>query len=61
MCGHWQSRFDADLHGRRVDRSAAGFARAMVSCHSFLRLARLAGPLMTGGGSLVDAGHQAVG
>lgn len=43
-----------DLHGRVVDCSAAGFALAMdVSCHSFLRMARLAEPLMTGGGCLL--------
>jgi enoyl-[acyl-carrier protein] reductase I len=43
-----------DLHGRVVDCSAAGFARAMdVSCHSFIRLARLAEPLMTDGGTLL--------
>lgn len=41
-----------DLHGRVVDCSAEGFARAMdVSVHSFLRMIRLAEPLMTGGGS----------
>jgi enoyl-[acyl-carrier protein] reductase I len=40
----------ADLHGRVVDCSAEGFALAMdVSCHSFLRMAHLAEPLMTGG------------
>lgn len=43
-----------DLHGRVVDASAAGFAIAMdVSCHSFLRMARLAEPLMTAGGTLL--------
>jgi enoyl-[acyl-carrier protein] reductase I len=43
-----------DLHGRVVDCSAAGFALAMdISCHSFLRMARLAEPLMTGGGCLL--------
>ncbi len=43
-----------DLHGRVVDCSAAGFALAMdVSCHSFLRMARLAEPLMAHGGSLL--------
>ncbi|MGU3493477.1 enoyl-ACP reductase FabI [Xanthobacteraceae bacterium A53D] len=42
-----------DLHGRLVDCSAAGFAQAMdVSCHSFVRVAKLAEPLMTEGGSL---------
>lgn len=43
-----------DLHGRLTDASAAGFATAMdVSCHSFLRMARLAEPLMTQGGTLL--------
>jgi enoyl-[acyl-carrier protein] reductase I len=43
-----------DLHARVVDCSAAGFATAMdVSCHSFIRMARLAEPLMTGGGCLL--------
>jgi enoyl-[acyl-carrier protein] reductase I len=43
-----------DLHGRVVDASAAGFAQAMdVSCHSFLRMARLAEPLMRDGGTLL--------
>ena len=43
-----------DLHGRVVDASAPGFALAMdVSCHSFLRMARLAEPLMTTGGTLL--------
>jgi enoyl-[acyl-carrier protein] reductase I len=43
-----------DLHGRVVDTSAPGFALAMdVSCHSFLRMARLAEPLMTTGGTLL--------
>lgn len=43
-----------DLHCRVVDCSAAGFAMAMdVSCHSFIRMARLAEPLMTGGGCLL--------
>lgn len=42
----------ADLHGRVVDCSAAGFALAMdVSCHSFIRMAKLAEPLMAGGAS----------
>lgn len=37
----------ADLHGRVVDCSAEGFAQAMdISAHSFLRMIRLAEPLM---------------
>ncbi|KPL68452.1 short-chain dehydrogenase [Erythrobacter sp. SG61-1L] len=43
-----------DLHGRVVDSSPEGFAVAMdVSCHSFLRMARLAEPLMSDGGCLL--------
>lgn len=43
-----------DLHGRVVDCSAEGFALAMdVSCHSFLRMARLAEPRMAQGGCLL--------
>ncbi|MBS0559846.1 MAG: enoyl-ACP reductase FabI [Proteobacteria bacterium] len=44
----------ADLHGRVVDCSLAGFQQAMaVSCHSFIRMAHLAEPLMTEGGALI--------
>ena len=44
----------ADLHAPLVDCSAEGFAMAMdVSCHSFIRMARLARPLMTEGGALL--------
>jgi enoyl-[acyl-carrier protein] reductase I len=43
----------ADLQGGLLDCSAAGFAKAMdVSCHSFIRMAKLAAPLMTDGGTL---------
>jgi len=43
-----------DLHGRVVDCSEDGFLLAMsVSCHSFIRMARLAEPLMKTGGSLL--------
>ncbi|MGC8475765.1 MAG: enoyl-ACP reductase FabI [Acetobacteraceae bacterium] len=43
-----------DLHGRVADSSAAGFALAMdVSCHSFIRMAHLAEPLMPNGGALL--------
>jgi enoyl-[acyl-carrier protein] reductase I len=48
----------ADLHGRVVDCSAEGFAQAMhVSCWSFLRMAKLAVPLMTEGGVLVTMSY----
>src|SRR5258708_32666134 len=37
----------ADLQGGLLDCSAEGFAKAMdVSCHSFVRMAKLAAPLM---------------
>lgn len=43
-----------DLHSRVVDCSQDGFSMAMdVSCHSFIRMARLAEPLMTNGGCLL--------
>jgi enoyl-[acyl-carrier protein] reductase I len=43
-----------DLHGRAIDCSAEGFARAMrISCWSFLRMAKLAEPLLRPGGALV--------
>jgi enoyl-[acyl-carrier protein] reductase I len=42
-----------DLQGGLLDSSADGFAKAMdISCHSFVRMARLAAPLMTDGGTL---------
>lgn len=47
-----------DLHGRVIDSSSAGFARAMdISCHSFAALARLCAPHMGGGGSLVTMSY----
>ena len=47
-----------DLHGRVVDASRNGFARAMdISCHSFSRMARLAEPLMPDGGSLITMSY----
>lgn len=43
-----------DLHNTLVNCSAEGFAVAMdVSCHSFIRMARMAVPLMRGGGCLM--------
>ncbi len=42
-----------DLRGGLLDCSAEGFAKAMdVSCHSFIRMARLAAPLMKDGGTM---------
>jgi enoyl-[acyl-carrier protein] reductase I len=43
-----------DLQGGLLDCSAEGFAKAVdVSCHSFIRMARLATPLMKQGGTMI--------
>lgn len=43
-----------DLHGRVTDCSRAGFAQAMdISVHSLIRMAHLAEPLMTNGGTIL--------
>jgi enoyl-[acyl-carrier protein] reductase I len=42
-----------DLQGGLLDCSAEGFSKAMdISCHSFIRMARLAAPLMNEGGAM---------
>jgi len=42
-----------DLQGGLLNCSAEGFAKAIdISCHSFIRMARLAAPLMKEGGTL---------
>jgi enoyl-[acyl-carrier protein] reductase I len=42
-----------DLQGGLLGCSAEGFAKAMdVSCHSFIRMAKLAAPLMADGGTM---------
>ena len=47
-----------DFHRRVTDCSREGFARAMdVSVHSFIRMARLAEPLMQAGGCLLTVSH----
>lgn len=47
-----------DLHGRLTDCSGEGFAESMlVSCHSFIRMAKLAEPLMDEGGSLTTLSY----
>jgi len=47
-----------DLHGRVIDSSSTGFARAMeVSCHSFASLAKLCAPHMTRGGSMITMSY----
>lgn len=48
----------SDLQGRVVDCSRDGFMMAMdVSCHSFIRLAKAAEPLMHAGGSLITMSY----
>lgn len=47
-----------DLHGRIVDCSRDGFDMAMnVSCHSFIRMAKRAEPLMKNGGTLMTMSY----
>ena len=42
-----------DLQGGLLDSTGDGFSKAMdISCHSFVRMARLAAPLMSDGGTL---------
>ena len=42
-----------DLQGGLLNCSAEGFAKAIdISCHSFIRMAKLAAPLMTDGGAM---------
>lgn len=48
-----------DLQGSLTNCSAAGFAKAMdVSCHSFVRMARLAAPLMKNGGTMMAMSYH---
>jgi enoyl-[acyl-carrier protein] reductase I len=48
-----------DLQGGLLDCSAEGFAKAMdISCHSFVRMARLAAPLMKDGGTLFTMSYH---
>jgi enoyl-[acyl-carrier protein] reductase I len=47
-----------DLQGGLLDCSAEGFSKAMdISCHSFVRMARLAAPLMKDGGTLLTMSY----
>ena len=47
-----------DLHGRLVDCSRDGFVESMsISCHSFIRMARMAEPMMAKGGSLLTLSY----
>ncbi|QIE43731.1 enoyl-ACP reductase FabI [Meridianimarinicoccus aquatilis] len=51
-----------DLHGRVVDVSRGGFGQAMdISVHSFLRMIRLAEPLMPDGGTCMTVSFQGSG
>ena len=48
----------SDLQGRIIDSTREGFLRAMdISCHSFLRVAKLAEPLMSRGGCLLTMSY----
>jgi enoyl-[acyl-carrier protein] reductase I len=48
-----------DLQGGLLNCSANGFAKAMdISCHSFVRMARLAAPLMTDGGTMLAMSYH---
>jgi enoyl-[acyl-carrier protein] reductase I len=48
-----------DLQGGLLHCSAEGFAKAMdVSCHSFVRMARLAAPLMKNGGTMMAMSYH---
>ena len=48
-----------DLQGGLLNCSAAGFAKAMdVSCHSFVRMAQLAAPLMKNGGTMMAMSYH---
>ncbi len=48
-----------DLHGRVTDCSRDGFSKAMdISVHSFIRMARLAEPLMKEGGTLLTVSYH---
>jgi enoyl-[acyl-carrier protein] reductase I len=48
-----------DLQGGLLDCSAEGFAKAMdISCHSFIRMARMAAPLMKDGGTMMAMSYH---
>jgi len=52
----------ADLQGGLLDCSLDGFLQAMdISCHSFVRMAKLAAPLMTDGGSMFAMSYHGAG
>lgn len=48
-----------DLQGGLLNCTAEGFAKAMdISCHSFIRMAKLAAPLMKAGGTMFAMSFQ---
>jgi enoyl-[acyl-carrier protein] reductase I len=48
-----------DLQGGLLDCSADGFGKAIdISCHSFIRMARLAAPLMKDGGTMMAMSYH---
>ncbi|CAB3792182.1 Enoyl-[acyl-carrier-protein] reductase [NADH] FabI [Paraburkholderia ultramafica] len=48
-----------DLQGGLLNCSSQGFASAMdISCHSFVRMARLAAPLMKNGGTMLTMSYH---
>jgi enoyl-[acyl-carrier protein] reductase I len=48
-----------DLQGGLLDCTAEGFGRAIdISCHSFIRMAKLAAPLMTDGGTMLAMSYH---
>lgn len=48
-----------DLQGGLLNCSAGGFQQAMdISCHSFVRMARLAAPLMVDGGTMLAMSYH---
>ena len=48
-----------DLQGGLLDCTAEGFARAIdISCHSFIRMAKLAAPLMKEGGTMLAMSYH---
>jgi len=47
------------LQARVVDSSSAGFTQAMdISCHSLMRLAKAAEPLMKDGGAILTMSYS---
>jgi enoyl-[acyl-carrier protein] reductase I len=48
-----------ELQGGLLDCSPEGFAKSIdISCHSFIRMARLAAPLMTAGGTMLAMSYH---